>query len=86
MKIVILISSALINQETGQTAGLAETVECDDERGEFLVSIGAAREADEPDSEPEPEEDDDDKKDVAPSKPAPAKAAPAAKPVAKPAK
>lgn len=74
MRITILISSALVDEETGRMAGLAETVTCGKDRGEFLVSIGAAKAVmDEAKEEPKAE-----------AKKAPAPAAkPAAKPVTK---
>lgn len=79
MRIKILISSVLLDQTSGKMAGLAETVECDDDRAEYLVSIGAASEVDD-EPEPEPEDDGDDESE---QKPEPKKAAPA-KPAAKP--
>jgi hypothetical protein len=45
MKIQILVSTALVNQDTGRSAGLYETVDAPKERAEYLISIGAARES-----------------------------------------
>lgn len=58
MRIKILVSSALINEEKGRWAGLAEEIDVPRERGEYLVSVGAAKaleddEADQPDAETE---------------------------------
>lgn len=42
MKIKILVSTALIDQKEGRSAGLFETVDAPDERAKYLISIGAA--------------------------------------------
>lgn len=55
MKVKILTSSALVNQETGRWAGLAETVDVPRERGEYLVSVGAAEAVDDGEQAPEAE-------------------------------
>jgi len=42
MKIRILTASALINQDTGRTAGLYEEVNVPRDRADYLISVGAA--------------------------------------------
>ncbi len=46
MRIKILASSALVNQETGRWAGLAEEVDVPRERAQYLISVGAAKSLD----------------------------------------
>lgn len=85
MKIEILVSHALINQDTGQTAGLHQTVDAPKERAEYLVSIGAAREAAkapqkaEKPAEEAPAPEDGEKAPAPARKPAPAPRKPAGK-------
>lgn len=57
MKIQILVSSALVDQETSRTAGLYEVVDVPQKRAEFLVSVGAAKKVgNDAKPAPEPEE------------------------------
>ena len=44
MRIKILTNSALVDQSKGKWAGLAEEVTVTKERGEYLISVGAAKE------------------------------------------
>lgn len=90
MKIEILVSHALINQDTGRTAGLHERVDAPKERAEYLVEIGAARAVDEPKPTEAPQKaEDGDKgsegpaKDEKPAQPARKPATPVRKPAAK---
>lgn len=58
MRIKILTSSALINQERGRWAGLAEEVDAPRERAEYLISVGAAKALDDDDDPDDKDEDE----------------------------
>ena len=83
MRIKILTPSALINEETGRWAGLAEEVDAPRKRGEYLVSIGAAKALD---KEPEPDEVDEEPEaeKKAPADPEPEKKAAPVPPARRP--
>jgi hypothetical protein len=63
VKVKILVGSALVNQKTGRWAGLAEEVDVPKERGEYLVSVGAAKSLEDagPEAEDEAPQGDDGK-------------------------
>lgn len=63
MRVKILTASALVNEETGRWAGLAEEVDVPRKRGEYLVSVGAAKVLDDegPEAEDEAPQGDDGK-------------------------
>jgi hypothetical protein len=77
MKVKILVGSALLDDHN--TAGLYETVDVSDGRGEYLVSIGAAEAVSEPKKAAKKAEADDDND-------GPKKAAPARRPAPRTAK
>ncbi|UTN93020.1 hypothetical protein SEA_MARKY_17 [Streptomyces phage Marky] len=55
MRVKILVSVALINEEKGRWAGLAEELDVPRERGEYLVSVGAAKSLEDDAEDPGPE-------------------------------
>lgn len=89
MKIEVLVSNALVNQETGQRATIHEVVDAPEDRAEYLIDAGAARQvgakAKKPAEKPAEDEGDtegsaEDEKPASPAK----KAVPVArKPAAK---
>lgn len=63
MRIKILTASALVNEDTGRWAGLAEEVDVPRKRGEYLVDVGAAKSLEDagPEAEDEAPQGDDGK-------------------------
>lgn len=63
MRIKILTANALVNEESGRWAGLAEEVDVPRKRAEYLISVGAAKSLDDagPEAEDEAPQGDDGK-------------------------
>jgi hypothetical protein len=78
MKVKILVASALLDDD--RTGSLYQTVDVSDERGEYLVSIGAAEAVSEPEQADESEPESEAEQTPPPAPAEVKKAAPSRKP------